>query len=715
MPRMHAHHGRVLACALLLGLLFASLVSSARAVTRDQAVSLATEQVLGGSLAEVRLYVAPQALATGEAVRNWHSTVFTAPAEGWLVFIDLHPGANWEHGCLYVFVDAATGAITRHESVTPPRQQELLVEVTQGRDNPPPGASEAAHRWLDTRLAGRAPQALSGSGEAYAFIISGGANSSNNHIRYWNDCSFIYKALTQVYGYADDHIRVCMSDGTNPAIDRSDGTDSPTDLDGDGDADIEYPATSEYIDQVFDELAATLTADDQLFLFTTDHGAQESGYACYLNLWNFEELHDHQLAAYIDALPCETIICTFEQCFSGGMVDDLAGDGRIIATAASWDQYSWAMPPDYVYDEFVYYWISAVAGQTPTGTPVDADTDDDGAVSMREAFLYAQDQDSAEESPQYSSTPSGLGDDVVLGEGSGASGTLFTEDFETGTVPGAVWAATDTDSHGGLDYWGEQASCDGARVHGGSYSAYCADNSNIAGQKYDNYMNATLTLLDPIDLSGYTDIELSFWVWCYSYSSADYLSFQVWNGSRWTERQRWSSSHSPAWVNASYAVTGNSLKFRFVFVSNSSGTREGAYVDDIVVTGTSGDWAFSGPTTLVSMSQSAQPGVSGAEPTAAIESTPADGALRINWSQGSRTTAELDFSLAQPGDTRLDLFAVDGRLIRRLQDGPLASGSHTVAWDGATATGTAAAPGVYYARLTVDGSVSDTRPLLLVR
>ena len=205
-------------------------------------------------------------------------------------------------------------------------------------------------------------------------IISGGADQGNNHIRYWNDCAMIYRALVEYYGYADDHIRVCISDGTSPAVDRSDGTNSPADLDGDGDADIEYPATQTYISQVFGELAATLTPSDQLFIFTTDHGGQASGHDCYLNLWGGRRCADDQIAAHVATLPCQSIICTFEQCYSGGMIDDLAGDGRVIATAANWDQLSWAMGPDYVYDTFVYHWTSAVAWETPAGVPVDADT-----------------------------------------------------------------------------------------------------------------------------------------------------------------------------------------------------------------------------------------------------------------------------------------------------------------------------------------------------
>ncbi len=407
---------------ILLSLLLSSLVSVSLTaiaseqpvvVDRSEAVAIVTQTQLGGSLEGVRLYVLPRLLSAGEAVATWRKDVFATTSSGWLVFVDRHPGANWEHPCWYFFIDAATGEVQRFDATTPPLLLLELDEITSGRDNPPPGVSEESLERFSERLR-QLPKPPGSRGDAYAFIISGGANQSNNHIRYWNDCAFIYRALVEYYGYADDHIRVCISDGTNPAPDRSNGTNSPPDLDGDGDGDIEYPATLQYIGQVFGELAATLTSSDQLFIYTTDHGGQESGQDCYLNLWNLEELRDDQMAGYVDALPCETIICTFEQCFSGGMIDDLEADGRVIATACNWDEYSWAMPPDYIYDTFVYHWTCAVGWETPDGEPVDADTNNDGIVSMREAFLYAEANDFDDETPQYSSTPPLLGDVLNL-------------------------------------------------------------------------------------------------------------------------------------------------------------------------------------------------------------------------------------------------------------------------------------------------------------
>ena len=402
---------------LVLGLLCSGLLASAAlaqpvAGDRDAAVALVTQD-LGGSLEDVRLWIDPTPLATGQTISAWHDDVFTTTEEGWLVFVDRFPGANWEHPCWYYFVDQATGRLERHDATTPPLKLGSLDEVTNGRDNPEPGMSEAALERYSERLRAL-PKPVTSRGMAWALIISGGANRDNNHIRYWNDCSFIYRTLVDYYGYTDDHIRVCISDGLDPAIDRSNGTNSPPDLDGDGDDDIEYSATLTHIEQVFTELAASLSASDQLFIYTTDHGGQQSGQDCYLNLWNLQELSDDQLAGYIDTLPCETIVCVFEQCFSGGMVDDIQGEGRVIATAADWDEYSWAMGPDYIYDTFVYHWTSAVGFARPDGTPVDADTNDDGICSMHEAFIYAEANDFEDETPQYSSTPTILGDALNL-------------------------------------------------------------------------------------------------------------------------------------------------------------------------------------------------------------------------------------------------------------------------------------------------------------
>ena len=251
----------------------------------------------------------------------------------------------------------------------------------------------------------------------YAVIISGGADSENNWVRYWNDCAAIYSTLINIYGYARDHIYVLISDGTDPGKDRHhyDGhyDSSPLDLDGDGINDIQYAATRTNISRVFNILASKLTPSDHLFIYTTDHGGQESGLNVYMCLWNNEIMRDDEFAIEVNKVNAEKINICMEQCRSGGFIDDLRANNRVIATACRHDENSHAMS-NLIYDEFVYHWTAAVSGRTPTGGYVNADRNSDGRISMEEAFQYALTNDSRKEHPQYSSTPVTIGTQLFL-------------------------------------------------------------------------------------------------------------------------------------------------------------------------------------------------------------------------------------------------------------------------------------------------------------
>jgi hypothetical protein len=267
------------------------------------------------------------------------------------------------------------------------------------------------------------------SGSRYAVLMNGGYNAGNNHVRYWNDLSNIYITLVDVYGYDDENIIVLCSDGLDPTPDQSNGQNSDPDLDGDGDDDIMYSCVLSNVDMVFGELADTLDSGSELFIFQTDHGSSISGWQTLFNLWNMEELTDAHFASLLDALPDCEIICTFEPCFSGGFLDDIVvPPGPIVASSACrHDEYSWAMPPDYIYDEYVFHWTAAVKGEDAYGVPVDADYNQDGAVTMDEAFIYAETHDTASESPQYGDYPEGIGEIFTLWHGS--------DPPETPTVP----------------------------------------------------------------------------------------------------------------------------------------------------------------------------------------------------------------------------------------------------------------------------------------
>ena len=84
---------------------------------------------------------------------------------------------------------------------------------------------------------------------------------------------------------------------------------------------------------------------------------------------------------------------------------------------------SWSMLSK-TYDEFSYYFTCAINGADPKGNPVDADANNDGEVSMVEAFNYARSMDTQKETPWYEDSGDGIpnsgnmpkGGDGALGE-----------------------------------------------------------------------------------------------------------------------------------------------------------------------------------------------------------------------------------------------------------------------------------------------------------
>ncbi len=379
------------------------------AVTADQALSLVEQSLLPEGKDQVILKIWGP-ISPGTEIRGTKELALSAPAAGYAIFIDDYPTANLFHPVRYAFVNAATGEVQAVHAFSPPLnyQDYKMVPTAVG----------------DQLLAAtnhRAPLGKGGAppptrGDRWAVLMNGGYDSGNNHVRYWNDLSNIYITLVSVYGYADDHIIVLCSDGLNPAPDQSNGQNSNPDLDGDGDADIMYSCVLVTVDGVFAWLADTVNIGDQLFIFTTDHGDTQGGWDTIENLWNHEELTDDHFAGLLAALPQCEIVCTLEPCFSGGFLDDVVvpPGPRVASSACAYNQYSYAMPPDYVYDTYVFHWTAAVKGEDAYGTAVNADYNGDGLITMDEAYRYAESHDQSAEDPQYGEEPVGVGAGISL-------------------------------------------------------------------------------------------------------------------------------------------------------------------------------------------------------------------------------------------------------------------------------------------------------------
>lgn len=409
--------------ALLMPIFFVWVFAQ---VEKEDADRIITDYIRLELDSDYLLYAYSDTLSGQVSFFTWEDTLQANNAYAY--FIDEAPQANWSHPCRYVFVDKGTGHLNVVNADTPPKdayQWSLLSRKISTQ------SSGEFFNFSEAKLPRQ--NAVTMPENSYAVIISGGGNLNSNHIRYWNDCSAIYSALINVYGYLEDHIYVIMSDGTDPAADRYDYMEdsydsSPLDLDGNGTPDIQYAATKANITAVFNELSGKLSSDDDLFIFTTDHGGSGSN-GVYLVLWNSVLFYPSEFAAELEKVNAGNISIVMEQCNSGGFVPYLAKESRVVATACSATESSWAMSNGY-YDEFAYHWTSAIAGVKPDGGVVDADTNDDGFVSMQEAFSYAVLHDAKNETPQYNSIDSHLGNYLTL---SGIEGCV-TSMFDNQTV-----------------------------------------------------------------------------------------------------------------------------------------------------------------------------------------------------------------------------------------------------------------------------------------
>jgi hypothetical protein len=346
-------------------------------------------------------------------------TFVSPPKETTAVFIDKDPGMNWQHPAEYVFIDN-----TGKKTVIPVMSPSLDLPTVQvsGSGYDPAGMD------LNAIGSGSTPSTGGGLGNLdlslacsgstctnnYAVLIDGGYDKYNNHIRYWNDISFMYQTLNKTYSYPKDHIRVLMSDGTSDGIDRHNWTyadgrnltdDSPRYFDS---AKTETQVTGGANTDDLRAAFASIPDGADLFVFTTGHGAWDPGQnggEAMLYLWDQNYIYASDFVSLLPA-NANSITMVMEQCNSGGFVKKFIPDGysgtqkRAIVTAAAWDQPS----KD---NGFSSTWTMAAARIDSNMRPaLLADSlpgDSDGKINFWEASTYAQNNDPyrSVETPQY--------------------------------------------------------------------------------------------------------------------------------------------------------------------------------------------------------------------------------------------------------------------------------------------------------------------------
>jgi len=78
------------------------------------------------------------------------------------------------------------------------------------------------------------------------------------------------------------------------------------------------------------------------------------------------------------------------------------------------------------------------------------------------------------------------------------------------------------------------------------------------------------------------------------------------------------------------------------------------------------------------------------------------------------SSTQIRIHLPMPGMARLDIYDIQGRLVKRLSDGVLEPGMHTYEWNGTNSDGRPVSTGAYFYRL-VAGQDVITRKMLLIK
>lgn len=397
MKTLKYHNIRFIVVTLISTLLFTGCTPEVKkpVTSLNVAKDLVIDRIFKKDLGKRAMFASPQLKQAGVMIGTWPTPEkIKVSRDSWFFFIDDAPGANWEHPARFILVDQRSGKIQSIPVSTPPRELSNMKAM-----NPVAAAQlKVIRRNIDSIrdiIVDRPIDIL--KREKYAVLINGGWDAGSNYARYWNDLAFIYKALKEKYGYTDSEIIVLYANGThNPN----------EDLDGDGTDDIDYAASKSNLSSVMQYVARFLSENGKFFFYSTNHGGHESGHDAYLYLWG-ETIRDDEFGALTKKIKSRHAIYTMEQCFSGGMMDDIltaqtypCTNPRVcVMTAAKHDEVSYSADTEGSYDEYVYHWTSAVYGQTPDGTSVNADSNGDGKVSMKEAHEYAKTNDSRSEHP----------------------------------------------------------------------------------------------------------------------------------------------------------------------------------------------------------------------------------------------------------------------------------------------------------------------------
>jgi len=215
---------------------------------------------------------------------------------------------------------------------------------------------------------------------------------------------------------------------------------------------------------------------------------------------------------------------------------------------------------------------------------------------------------------------------------------------------------------------------------------------------YSDTIDSWTALKQGLDLTCAESPQLSFWhrysLWVYD---SCFVEVSTDNGVSWERVLPGFGGSQGEWTQTSFPldsyVGSSEFKFRFHIVSDSIGTSDGWYIDDV----------------QISLKPTSVPEEPISIPTCfALHQNypnPFNPVTSIQYAVGSRQT--------RPLHTSLKIYNILGQEVRTLVDEPKLPGTYQVIWDGRDDEGNDLASGIYFYRLQTGDSTEAKKMLLL--
>jgi hypothetical protein len=186
----------------------------------------------------------------------------------------------------------------------------------------------------------------------YAIIISGASGEAAYAKQFAQWTTALRAALVGKLGFAEDRVKMLVEKPTDPTA---------------------AAATAEGVKRIFASLRTELNSDNVLFIFLIGHGSFD-GKEAKFNLVG-PDLSAGDYNNLLSSLPSQRAVIFDMASTSGEFIKPLSAKGRVIVTATRSGQEQNAT-------RFTEFFIAALGA-------TDADIDQDGHLSVLEAFTYA--------------------------------------------------------------------------------------------------------------------------------------------------------------------------------------------------------------------------------------------------------------------------------------------------------------------------------------